>query len=342
MQFQDYLEKFSKEINLELEKILNDFQKEAKKINPKLSKLVSHFTTASGGGKRIRGVLVKLGFEIASKTLDSRLRGNDIREVIKVAAAYEIFQTAILAHDDVIDKSLTRRGNPSIYAGLGNDHYGISQAISLGDMGFFLAMKIISETNFPNEIKNKAINFFSKTVINTTFGEMLDVEKADPITVSKLKTAQYSISGPLILGAILAESKFELLDKLDKFGTNLGIAFQIQDDILGVFGSEEKTGKSAKSDIREGKVTLLMVETLKRASKDQKKTLEKYYDQWVDNEKIASIRKIFINTGSLDLCTDKAVKYTTLSKKMIPKITKITKYRLLLKSLADYLVERTN
>ncbi|MBU1032123.1 polyprenyl synthetase family protein, partial [Patescibacteria group bacterium] len=152
--------------------------------------------------------------------------------IIRVAAAYEIFHTAILAHDDIIDKSPERRGQQSLYQALGGDHRGISLAITLADAGFFLATKIISEADFPEKRKNEALKYFSSIMLNTAMGQILDIEKGDPLTVAKYKTAKYTVSGPLVLGAILAGARLDKLTQLDQFGEAVGIAFQIQDDIL--------------------------------------------------------------------------------------------------------------
>lgn len=218
MDFKEYLDTTAGELNKEIQKILNGWLKEVEGIDGKLVPLAKAFIKACDGGKRIRGALVKLGYELA---------GKQSQEIIKVAAAYEIFHASILAHDDIIDQSEIRRGNPSLYKKL-----GIPKAITLGDLGFFLAIRAISQSNFPEKFKNQALKLFSKTVLDTAIGQLLDIEKGDPIITAKLKTARYTISGPLQLGAILAGVQGELIRQLGKFGESLGIAFQIRDDIL--------------------------------------------------------------------------------------------------------------
>ncbi len=249
------------------------------KIDTKLLPLVDKFIAGCQGGKMIRGILVVLGNEIArggdhlggvmaSQAQPATIRGDLDREIFKVAATYEIMHSAILAHDDIIDQSPERRGQSSLFKAIGQGHYGISQAISLGDAGFFLAMKIISGANFPKERKIPALKLLSTVMLDTALGEILDLEKVDPLVVTKLKTAYYTISGPLQLGAILggAESHLggvkahliraqreqrgvKLLNNLAKFGEGLGIAFQIQDDILDsevdFWGGADKAKKEA-------------------------------------------------------------------------------------------------
>lgn len=217
--FPDYLKLEAKKIDQVLDKYLDSELKRIGKINPQLTPIFKAFIKASMGGKRLRGALVKLGFELGG--------AKSSHQIYQISIAHEIFQTAILAHDDIIDQSLTRRGKPSLYQAVGQD-----LAITLADLGFFLSINIISESKFDMEKKNKAINLFSKTMIDTTIGQMLDILHADPVTVAKLKTARYTICGPLQVGTILAGAGSKLISILGKFGENLGIAYQIRDDIL--------------------------------------------------------------------------------------------------------------
>ncbi len=340
MEFLDYLQVSAREINIKLDGIFQNWREEIKHINPKVLKLLEVSIKASEGGKRLRGTLVKLGYELAQGTQG---------DIFAPAAAYEIFQTAILAHDDIIDRSPIRRGIPTIYEFLGADHYAISQTICLGDIGFFLAFQIISSSNFSPEQKTMAVQAFSKTMIDTAFGEMLDIElsnsserdEKDVISIAKYKTAWYTFVGPLQLGVSLGGADVHLLQKIKAFGENLGIAFQIQDDILGIFGEEKSMGKSITSDISEGKNTLLITHALKHAGKKQKDILESLYGkETISSTEVEEIKKIFINDGSLDYSRQKAIEYVTRAKKIIPDITGDESQQMVLKQLADYLIER--
>lgn len=231
MDFKRFSSEVVERIDQELKRLLEEWRKEVGKTAASLLPLVDKFIKACQGGKRIRGTLVKLGYELGKSEV-GRQKSVDI---FKIAAAYELFHTAILAHDDIIDESPLRRGEPSLYQALGGDHYGISQAICLGDAGFFLATKVIAESNFPEKEKNEALKLFSQTMVETAIGQMLDLSKGDPATIMRLKTAKYTVAGPLILGAILGgelDPTSSRLRGVNKFGTYLGIAFQIKDDIL--------------------------------------------------------------------------------------------------------------
>lgn len=215
MDFKKYLDKTAKELDREVEKILNQEIKEAKEIDEKLIPLLEAFAASCMGGKRIRGTLVKLGYELGRAHLPgvkAHLEGGGI---LKIGAAYEIFHASILAHDDIMDQSEERRSKISLYKKV-----GIAEAITLGDFGFFLAMKIISNP------------LFAGIAFDTALGQLLDLKKADSVVTAKFKTAKYTISGPLRLGAVLAEANTKMIKLLEEFGENLGIAFQIKDDIL--------------------------------------------------------------------------------------------------------------
>ena len=302
MEFSNFLKKWAQLIDKRLDEILGETEQEMGLINPELKKLFKEFIKASKGGKRIRGALVLLGYQISG--------GKDLEKVLDAAVAYEIFQTAILAQDDIIDKSLLRRGKPSLYAALGGLHRGISETLCLSDLGFFIANKLISELDVDPELLIRAIKLFSIIQMDTTVGQLLDVEtpflkrnflESDSLKISLLKTARYTITGPLSLGATLGGSDEKFLKILQKFGDNLGIAFQIQDDILGIFGDEKLTGKSASSDIKECKATLLISFAQKKGSKEERGLLEKYYgDPEVDQKGIEAVKEVFIKTGALD------------------------------------------
>src|SRR3989344_8157499 len=354
MDFKSYLDVAAKEIDQEIDRFFDVWEKEVSEVSPTLVPLAKVLRENCHGGKRLRGSLVKLGYELVGANLPAGRQGLDHleggQEILKVAAAVEIFQTAILAHDDIIDQSPLRRGKPTIYRQLGGDHYAISQTIALADIGFFLTVKLISTANFPADLKNKAISSFAQTVINTGLGEVLDVElphlegerkEEDVVTIHKLKTSYYTIIDPLQLGAILAGADDNSLKAIEEFGEALGIAFQITDDILGVFGDEETLGKSVTSDIEEGKNTLLITEALQKATPEQRIILDKYYGKGdMGEEGLKAIRKVFMDTGSLDFSRQEALKYVELAKKVVPEITRDWESTELLSQMADFLVNR--
>ncbi len=239
MDFEEFLKSEAARIRKVEQKHLEAWFNHLSKKVPSLKPHAKAFIKACDGGKKIRGALINLGYQIA---------GGGSQSILDVAAAYEIFHSSILVHDDIIDQSIERRGLPSLYQALGSNHYGVSQAICLADAGFFLATRIISEAKFPDQKKNKALILFSKTMLDTALGQMLDIEKGDPLIIMKFKTAQYTISSPLQLGALLAGADEKLVRKLGEFGESLGIAFQIRDDILD--GEVQSIKESEKEALR--------------------------------------------------------------------------------------------
>ncbi len=342
MSFRKRLEETAEEINAGLADFYQEWSSQANKVHPSLLPLVEVATEANKGGKRIRGSLVSLGYELTGSPANP--------EIIKAGIAYEIFQTAILAHDDVIDQSPTRRGKPTVYQALGGDHYGISQAICIGDIGFFQTYEILSSLDFPADKVAKAVKAFSNLMLGTAVGQMLDVElsmkptvkkEEDALLITYLKTSTYTFIGPLHLGAILGGADESYLKKLETFGQDLGVAFQIQDDILGIFGDEKTIGKSVTSDVEEGKNTTLITKALEKADPSQKAILDKYYGQGsITPDQMEEVKKVLTDTGALDYSRQLAVQYVDRAKKIIPELTQDPELSSLLEEMADYLVAR--
>lgn len=233
----------------------------------------------SQGGKRVRGYLVKLG---------QLLCGVDDDSYVELAAALEIFQTAILIHDDIIDEADKRRGMKTInvkYQG----HLGIAKGICIGDLGFFISYKIISELNINSDTKSEIMKIYSRTLYNTVNGEITDVElPLENIDYHKNmsekiiydiyvnKTAWYTIIGPLLIGALSAGIDKSKKEKIIEAGTNLGIAFQIKDDLLGLYSDVLTMGKTL-NDIKEGKQTIIYKYAIDNASDEELYIIKKYY-----------------------------------------------------------------
>jgi geranylgeranyl pyrophosphate synthase len=226
------------------------------------------------GGKRLRPYLVFVGFG----SLDQR--------VVPIAAAQELLHIALLVHDDVIDRDDQRHGAlningiyKSLYNGKASSqdasHYAYSAAILAGDLLFSAAYELISLADqISLEDRRIAQKLLGKSIFDVAAGELMDTEAAfmdgayDPLTIYHYKTASYSFRGPLLTGARLAHLPESQITMLETYAMNAGIAFQLYDDYLGVYGEEEVTGKSASCDLREGKHTYLISHFLKHADKD--------------------------------------------------------------------------
>lgn len=235
------------------------------------------------GGKRLRGQQVFIGAQLSAELLPSQ------EMLLDVACALEFYQCAALVHDDVVDRACERRGGPSAHVAFTADqnlsqHFGTSAAIFLGD--FFLAMADKMMASSPS----KVIALYSEMALQVALGQFLELQQANlPVDslaridyndyfaaidrIVKLKSARYSVVYPILIGAALAGATEEHLEALDEAIEPLGIAFQMRDDALGIFGNRDQTGKPVGDDIREGKRTRLLGFALKNATEDQKQML---------------------------------------------------------------------
>jgi geranylgeranyl diphosphate synthase, type I len=195
------------------------------------------------------------------------------------------------------------------FPGSDPSHFGNSIAIVVGDMVGAMGNQIIYDSTFDPKLIVKALYKLQDIVSMTVIGEAKDIyieyqKRATEKEVMKMyeyKTAKYTIEGPLHLGAILVGAKDELLKNFSAYAVPIGIAFQIQDDILGVFGNEKKLGKSVGSDISSGKQTLLVVKAREKADKKERKILNEILGKKnLSQKEIEKFRDIIRETGSLD------------------------------------------
>jgi geranylgeranyl diphosphate synthase, type II len=223
------------------------------------------------GGKRFRPRMVMAAYQ--------SLGGTDLEAAAYVGAAFELLHTALIVHDDVIDHDFVRRGAPNIsgsyrnratLAGAGQeaaDHKGISAAVIAGDLALFNAYRLIDRSGVGDAMRYRLIEVMDEALFASAAGELIDVDFStatempavdDILTMERLKTAVYSFESPLQAGAILADASDEVVQTLGDFGREIGIAYQIVDDLLGVFGTEAETGKTTIGDLREGKRTVMI------------------------------------------------------------------------------------
>lgn len=329
-----------------LEKYISDFfveeSKKASKIDPINAEALKNLENYISGGKKIRANLVILGYMMAG--------GDDINKILPAAFAAELVHNSLVIHDDFIDNDDFRRGKPTIhkiYSQGKTDHFGASMAVIVGDGGIFLANELISNSQFDPENKIAALSLFNRFLTNTVYGELMDIafDYKKDITWDDIKririykTAHYTFLEPLLLGLTLGGFSENVFVK--GYCELVGLAFQLQDDILGVFGDVKKTGKSNDSDIREGKKTLLYFKALEFANKKDSSYLLKWYgSKDLDNQKIEEIRRIIKDSGSLSFCKLESKKFVKSAKKNAKGITSDKKYQFILESLADYVIER--
>ncbi len=305
--------------------------------------------------KRLRGSFVYYGYKLFSSDNEA--------EIIKASMSIELIHTALLMHDDFMDQDDTRRGLPTTHEfykkyhadnkfRFDSQHYGEAMAVNIGDISLMNGFKILGECGFPDGRKLQAINRTFKGISNTAYGQAYDVTleskgvatEKDITDIHHGKTSIYTYENPLHIGAILAGAKQSDLELLSKYAIPGGIAFQIQDDILGLFGDTKKTGKPAHSDLRQGKMTLLIVKALENANKEQKKKLLELWGKHnITDVEADFARKIVIDTGSLDYSKKISIKWAKKAQLAIPfmKARKWNRESIdYLDGIAQYMVER--
>ncbi len=313
-------------------------------LDVEMGKYIDALVRHSKGGKRIRAYLTALGYGI--------FRGLDkTDDVLVPSLSYELFQTGILAHDDIIDNSDYRRFKPSMHKDLGSGHDGVSKSICVGDFGIVSSVEILQKSTFPDSVKLRAITHQNKVFSATIAGELKDIEfsytdrvdEEDILSMYRLKTAQYTVSGPLVLGAILAEACEDDINALRSFGDAVGISFQIRDDILGMFGEEQRIGKSITSDMCEGKKTVLISHFDRTSDEDTKKKFYSVYGKEDSGEnELCVVREILKSTGSLEYAEKLCKEYTEKALCLLDSLKLSSDSRQLLLGLLTYMTNRNN
>jgi geranylgeranyl diphosphate synthase, type I len=353
MDISDTLGLFKKEIDREIEAYFERVIKETKKRDRLVAEsleYVKKFILA--GGKRLRPALMYYGYIGAG--------GKERKKMIKTAVSIELIHAFLLIHDDIIDRDDTRHGMDTVnvrYGKLGkkffktenSSHFGDSMAIIIGDMIGALGSQIIFESGFEDRLVMQALSKLQSIVSYTVIGQSKDIymeykKKATEKEIMEMyeyKTARYTIEGPLHLGVILGGGDIKAVENLTDYAIPIGIAFQIQDDILGIYGNEKKLGKPVGSDISEGKQTILLAKALELSTSSQKKMLENMiYKKNINEEELVSFRNIIKETGSLDYAKKLSTKLIFQGKKALEKINLNREAKKFLNGIADYMIER--
>ncbi|MDI6778214.1 MAG: polyprenyl synthetase family protein [Patescibacteria group bacterium] len=312
------------------------------------------------GGKRVRAGFMYWGYRAARPPRLGEASGREIEKIVEASMSIELTHIFLLIHDDVIDRDDFRHGVSTIhkkyerlakrfYKKTEPKHFGNSMAIVVGDMAAAFGNDIIFNSRFAPARIQRALSKLQEIVTSTVSGEILDVmleakgkaTEKEILEVHRNKTAKYTVEGPLHLGALLAGANKKQLDILSGYAIPVGIAFQIQDDILGAFGNEKKLGKPVCSDLREGKQTLLVVKALKFGSRSDRKNIQKLLgNKDVTEEEIELFRNIVRKTGSLAYSRELANKYVEQGKRAIEKSNCPEVVKEFLAGIADYIVNR--
>jgi geranylgeranyl diphosphate synthase type I len=291
---------------------------------PEAAAFVAAARASVQGGKRLRARFCLTGWEAVAQT--RTLRPEPSSAVIAAAAALEVFHAAALVHDDLIDNSDTRRGRPAAHRALQASHadsgwtgdaaaFGRSAAVLLGDLLVAWSDDLLESglADADPAVAAHARAEYARMRRDVTVGQYLDIaeesafqtspdhQHADrALRVASLKSARYSVEQPLLIGAALAGADDAQRAALRGFGHPIGMAFQLRDDVLGVFGDEAVTGKPSGDDLREGKRTVLVAYAREAVPAGVRRTLDELIgDPSLSGDQIRSLQQTIIESGAL-------------------------------------------
>lgn len=268
------------------------------------------------GGKRFRPIFAYLGFLGAGAAPS--------KSSLRACAALELVHVCALIHDDVMDGSDARRNRPALHRRFEEVHkrnaysgdptkFGVAAAILLGDLALVWSDQLLSESGISPEEFTRAVPVFHQMREELMAGQYLDVlegalassDLARSLKIARYKSGRYSIERPLRFGAALAGAKAKIADAYSAFGIPLGEAFQLRDDLLGVFGDPTVTGKPSGDDIREGKRTVLMALLEELVDEGQRKKIEfALGNADLSKEAIKEIQVLIIDSGARSRCEE--------------------------------------
>jgi geranylgeranyl diphosphate synthase type I len=267
----------------------------------------------AAGGKRIRPRLCVLGWQAAGGCAVPRA-------VVRVAASLELFHAFAVIHDDVMDASDLRRGRPTVHRALAEryadradaDRLGASLAILVGDLALAWADEMVNTATLTESRRRAVCGVLDEMRTQVMAGQYRDLlacaehgrdpdadqDADEAMLIARLKTASYTVRGPLLAGAVLAGADEDVVAGLSAFAIPLGEAFQLRDDLLGAFGDPSRTGKAAGEDLREGKHTALLVLAHQAADAGQRRVLARASSG--REQDVAEARRVLWETGSVD------------------------------------------
>ncbi|GAA2644810.1 polyprenyl synthetase family protein [Dactylosporangium fulvum] len=302
-----------------------------------------------GGGKRLRPAFAYWGYRGAG--------GADDDAVVAAVASLELVQASALIHDDVMDGSETRRGEPATHRRFAKLHaeagwrgeadgFGTASAILLGDLCLVWSDELLHTSGVDPVTLARARPVFDEMRTEVTIGQYLDMQTqatGDTSTaraglVARYKSAKYTIERPLLFGAALAGAPAGLAASYSAFGLPLGEAFQLRDDVLGVFGDPAVTGKPAGDDLREGKRTYLVAAAMEHP--DGRVLDERLGDPDLDADGVARLREVIVSTGALERTEERIAALTAAALEALRAADVTAEAREVLEGLAQAATQR--
>lgn len=334
-----------------LESYFDEKIEEAAKIDRHIATMASLLKTQSlGGGKRIRGFLCMLAYELAGGT----------KNATNVAAGIELVHQYLLTLDDMADRDIVRHGIPTLEVeyektlstipSTQRKHYARSfTEIACALLSSYM-YELFASAECSDATKLEIIHLVNNTLLrDTTAGWLIHMtQNWQSISEStedefeqglRLVTAQYTFVGPLLIGITLAGKRKKLESALTTYGMHVGTAFQMHDDILGVFGESAKTGKAVGNDLREGKKTILLQYAYRHASKVQQDVMNAMIGNEISSQELKQMQDIMRETGALQYAQKRAKKNIALGIHTLNSLPESTSKQLLIE-LARYIIAR--
>ncbi len=328
MKFLEYAEKYVPKINEQIKAV---FQRKLDIVSNSFLKdyygeLSDYFLS---GGKRIRPLTCIAAYNAFNK--------GSKENIARVSIGTEFLHNASLIHDDIIDKDNYRRGKPSFHYRFRQYHanydlikmvaedFGNNLGILGGDSSYYFGLEAYFSNGFNSDFNHRAIQYYEQAFHEVCDGVLIEIDMVnktdlkmeDYIEMISLKTGAL-IEKSIIIGASYAGVSDRQKELLSTYGKNLGIIFQIIDDILGTFGDEKVTGKPTDGDIREGKKTALLITTLNKIEgEDKSRLLELIEKQDITNDEVNQVKQLYEKAGAIDECKSLAKKYFEQAKEAL-------------------------
>ncbi|MBL8013620.1 MAG: polyprenyl synthetase family protein [Candidatus Omnitrophica bacterium] len=322
-----------------LERVKTDYKLHL--VSPVLFESIKDFTLREG--KRIRPLLLILSYKGYA-----RHKKSISKDIYNASTCMEFLHNFMLIHDDIIDCSNLRRGKPTMHKLLAHavktddpEKLGRDLSIIAGDIVYALAIDAFLSINESLDRKEKALKYFVQTAAFTAMGEFIDtlhgveslekIKEPDVYLNYTLKTARYTFDCPLVTGAILGGADNKEIKKISEFAILIGQAFQIQDDIIGIYESEKNIGKSILSDLAESKKTLLICHAYEHLKgRSHKEFMDYFLKKSKTFDDLIAVRKILIDSGSLDYSLNAIKTRIQKSQKVLSALTILPAYRSLI------------
>ena len=344
------------ELQASLEEFVTEQGGRLRPLGADAALLVEAAHDAVRGGKRLRASFCEAGF----RAVRDPAEGAESAALLRAATALELLHASALVHDDLMDASDTRRGRPSVHRAFEKRHreagwrgdpeqYGAAAAVLLGDLLLSWADERLRTCGLPAPVVLAALRLFDTTRSEVVAGQFLDVsvqargdaDVEQAMTVVRYKSAKYSVERPLQVGAALAGGTAPTLAALSAYGVPVGEAFQLRDDLLGVFGDPQVTGKPAGDDLSEGKRTVLVALALQGSSAADARLLDEALGRPLDTGEVIELQQVIERSGAVAEVERRIEELTTRALGALEDPAVRPQARDRLRALADAAVRRT-